>query len=121
MTVNEQLLTQLLNLLKDAKGFTYENAPIIAKEVLQYALFNNVLCILAEGLLFVGAVLAFKKASKIRDSFDAAPLFGCSTILAVVSAIMLFEASSSIYKVTQTPHLYLMDWTSEKLTGKKAQ
>ena len=113
MNSQNKLIEEMANILHNVKDFTSDSLPVVAKEVLSYALIHN-LILLGLGVLILAAasffiIWAFRNRNKYESTTDAA-FFGI--LLGVLALTMIGIFGSTIMKIKMAPHTYLIEYSA---------
>lgn len=124
--MKDQLLEQLFQMLKSGVDFTVGQLPDVAKQLLEYNYWANIIgikIVISFLALFVVILLIFFLFSKLFDEFKNT----CEACLfPVIITFILFTALVALcmipcnlidnYKIKHYPKLYLMEYLKSNLT-----
>ena len=116
--VTEEVLREVLAYVEAAAEFSAEQAPLLAQEIVRFALFEGVIQVLLAALLGTYVVWWYGKFSewsvregRSSEAEDAKHIIG--TVLAVLSilfgAILLFTGLVQAAKAIAAPRLVVLD------------
>jgi len=108
MTIPKDLAQQVFEILKSAKEFTVEQAPLVVKEVITY---NYIICgaWLFVGLiiLIIGAIFAWKAS---RKEYHGEFFWFLGIILPIIGFITAGTNIVELLRIYYTPRMYLLEY-----------
>ena len=120
------LLAWIENVAKNTEGFIVEQSPLVVQELLAWALWSNMIGIVAvvagmAALVYVAARVGPPLHKKAADSGDMnAEMAEALGAVAVVGSIIgacvgIVFMSLTVIKVVVAPRLYILEWVGEHL------
>lgn len=99
-----ELIGKMQELIDSASG----QLPDIAQQMLVYGTFANQLVV---GIGAVGLIIALLLLLKsfFADSYDSGGWVVGSLVIGFMSSILMAHAVLNLYKISETPKLYLLD------------
>ncbi len=116
--MNEELNKKLIELIESAQSFTMENAPLYAKELLEYGVFSNgiAIVILSIPVIFLSLCIIRIFINKEEDINRACHredrIFTCVLFL-IMFLILLIIPVIEIVKVKIAPRVYILEKLKE--------
>jgi len=113
-----ELLTWLQQTTEGATEFAVEQAPLVAQELLRYAMFIAVLVLVLAGLVEVFSVLAIVHGcSNGICEDDGFPWVVGGALASLVAVPLLIYAACEVVKVLTAPRVYVLEWVMGKIGG----
>lgn len=105
----QKILETLLTTIKETKDFTMEQAPILAQEIVNYAIAANGVCLLIALLASIISIFTLKNFNKSPDR-EPAPLWLLGFIISfTIAIILLFKHFPELIKAMVAPRLYIIE------------
>lgn len=120
--MTEQQAAELLEYVKQGVEFGKDQAPIIAKEILQYGAVAN-WTLLGVGIVLIGLVwggiLCSRWGADLDVDNDMAVVLGVfvSAGSAIGAIVALSQAINGLYKVYYAPRLYILERIAGMIGG----
>lgn len=118
--VLNKFLTEMTDMLREAKDFSMQQIPIVAKEILSYNLMMNLIGV-GLGALFVlvGIVLFIKINKTLQASNEALnDWFGLYVIpfaLGLIGSLIIHAYLPTALQIYLAPRVYLLEYMSHLL------
>ncbi len=121
--MNNEILAKFLmamgDVLKEAKDFSIEQLPIVAKEILSYSFAMSIVHLLV-GLVFLGAVIFIGNAVQkiIKKDSSWVPLHIGTVMGGLLAIAILIDSSTEILKIWLAPRVFLLEYIAHLLAHK---
>ena len=116
--LTDQLIAEILEILKNTKDFVLEQAPLVVQEIYRWSMFSSLFCAICGFIgMCIGGALLFKgyqvkKAQTRSYEIDAFPwVFGGAIILTITLSFFMV-AVLNIIKIHLAPKLFLIEYLS---------
>jgi hypothetical protein len=121
--MNDKLIDQLLQMLKNGVDFTIGELPDIARQVLEFSYFSNIVWVGVFGglvslftVLLLGGILVQRFSREIDcEMYIGLVGVGFAMVL-LISMIAVPAILVDNYKIKHCPKLYLIDYLQGKLS-----
>lgn len=122
MEIGKELATELLKIVKNTKDFVVEQAPDVVRQLVQWKIYENTLCILFAGgfiAMCVWALLKLKAKVEAKDSrYDwNDPECGMPAIMLIIGGltltVWLCDSAFELVKVGFAPKIFLLEYLAK--------
>lgn len=120
-TVLNKFLEQMGEMLKEAKDFSLEQLPIVAKEILQYNLAVDLSWLAFALVLLIATIVihrkinAFVKDYGSRGMDDWGGLYAIPGLLSIIVFIIVCNEGHDALKIWLAPRVYLLEYIAHLL------
>jgi len=112
------ILSILLETIRDTKEFISSEAPDVARQIISYELMSNYICLIIGIALMLTYVFTFWKTKDPSfDDSDRSAMRCFGLIPVIFGFIMATNVSLNIYKIKACPKLFLTEYVSHMITS----
>ena len=113
-----KFLIEIGTLLQQAKGFTVEQLPLVAQEILTYGLYTHLMDLFLAIVFVIGGIVMIKKIHNMlikKDWYTDPPvlLYAVPICLIITGVFSIQYDIEKIFKIKYTPRLYLIEYVSK--------
>jgi hypothetical protein len=114
-----EMMSFVLEQVKDGTGFVREQAPLVAQEIVRYELWSSSVRIIWMAVVIVTLAIAVIKAVKRGDfDIDAPMTRACFSVIAsvllllasVFGVVVIAENTTQVVKCLTSPRLVVLDY-----------
>jgi hypothetical protein len=106
-----KFLSSMADTLKEAKDFSLQQLPIVAKEILSYNMAKDIVWLII-AMLFLGGSLALIRPvnEAVKKDLEYGPSWLLPISMFIVGSTMLITNGLDVLKIWLAPRVYLLEY-----------